>query len=553
MLKRITLLLLLVFLVVNAMGCAQDDDDDSADDDDQTPIADDDTGENDDDDTPAVDDDTDEPYPPELPFSFVREDDSPPLTDEELTAFSEAMRDFYQDADYLNWLLRTSHGMDESTGLPPYRLRWSEIYGWKESDTVTFIHEYSDEHGGHNILKGNSDVLGGVIGGYLLTGDTLLGELSAQYCRGISSTMLGMVYDENDPIHHLMARNVVTSNHTYTTHDGRQKAVDYSNWYHPYDRWNCSRFNYVNNPYWGDVWVTNTRSKDGLGYLYKAAVSAYHASNHAPDEYVREACGETWSLLTLFAQDIVDTDYLIRSKDIDGNAYRPGVDPEPEEARIGDLASFTAWDILVPDAECNAKQASALLGYGSRLDNNCDAFGGSRIFEVLSFLNNPPNARIMRAFHMANIILALHNGDNEAALKSLGGLEERFARDLNVNLNWLDVNEDSWNMGIAVQWLQSATVGYYLTNDEIRTIHEYAYRAIEEYRQWPNWDLWADTVAAGEELDVIPSDNKTLEDETKLYWFPAQALGLFMEYCWGLYRNPASPPVIDCEIFAFGQ
>ncbi len=550
----ILFLLSLLLFSVTIAGCTADDDDDSSDDDDQTPTADDDTGESDDDDdTPAVDDDTDEPYPPELPFSYVRDDDSPPLTPEELTAFSEAMRDFYRDTDYLNWLLRTSHGMDESTGLPPYRLWWEEVYGWKDGDTVSFVHEYSEEHGGHNILKGNSLVLGSAVGGYLQTEDSVLGELTTQFCRGISSTMLGMVYDENDPIHHLMARNVVTSNHTYPTHDGRQKAVDYSNWYHPYDRWNCSRFNYVNNPYWGDVWVTNTRSKDGLGYLYKAALSVYHAANHAPDESVREACGETWSLLTLFARDIVDTDYVIRSKDEGGNAYRPGVDPEPEEADIGDLASFTAWDILAPDAECNAKQASALLGYESRLDNDCNPFGGNRLYELGAILNNPPNGHIMRSFHLANIILALHHGDNEAAYKSMTGLEERFARDLNLNLEMVDVAEDGWLRDVAVSWLQSATVGYYLTNDEIRTIHEYAYRAIEEYRQWPNWDLWAESVPAEEELEVIPPNSKTLPDDSNIYWFQPYALGLFMEYCWGLYRNPESPPVIDCEIFTFGQ
>lgn len=297
--------------------------------------------------------------------------------------------------------------------------------------------------------------------------------------------------------------------------------------------------------------MTNTRSKDGLGYLYKAALSVYHAANYGADESVRTACGETMDLLVLFARDIVDHEYLIRSKDKDGNPYRPGVDPEPPEADIGDLASFTAWDILLPDAECNATQATALLGYGERLDNDCNPFGGHKIYEIGAIWNNPPNGHIMRSFHIANIALALHAGDNNAALKSLNGLEERFDRDMNLNLSFIEGKEDSWFRDIAVNWLQSTTAGYYLTHDEIRAIHTYALRAVEEYGNWENWDLWAALVPENVELDVFPPDSKTLEDESKLYWFQPYALGLFMEYCFGLYRNPDSPKIIDCEIFSF--
>ena len=492
-----------------------------------------------------------EKYPPLLPFSFVRPDYSEPIAEVEMAAFSRTMRDFFVESGYAGWLLRMSHGIDDSTGMPDYRLYWGDVVGEKNGDTVSIIHEYSEEHGGHNILKGNSLVLNAAVGGYLATGDELLGELTRQFCNGISQTMLGMVHDDGDPVEHLMARNVVTSNHMYTTHDGRNKYVDYSNWFFSYDRWNCSRFKVEQNPYWGEVWVTSTRSKDGLGYLYKAALSAYHAANHGADSDVRAACGQTWDLLTRFARDIVDHEYLIRSKDREGNAYRPGVDPEPDEADIGDLASFTAWDIILPDAECNATQATALLGYGERLDNDCNPFGGHEFYEIFAIWNNPPNGHIMRSFHIANIAHALHAGDDEAALKSLGGLEERFERDLGMNLWFMEGKEDSWFRDIAVNWLQAASAGYCLTSDEIRTIHTYALRAVEEYSRWENWDLWGDTVPEGEALDVLPPTNRTLEDGNRIDWFQPYVLGLFMEYCAGPYRNPDSPEVIDCDIFAF--
>ncbi|MDP8224996.1 MAG: hypothetical protein P9L99_16675 [Candidatus Lernaella stagnicola] len=545
----LALVILFLLLIVGALSCDESDYDaaDYGDDDDD----DDDNNDDNNDDNDDDNNDTSEPYPPVLPFSFVREDDSEPISPAELQAFSEQMRDFYADREYIDWLLRMSHGIDASTGMSDYRLWWGEVLGIKNGDTVSIVHEYSEEHGGHNILKGNSLVLTSAVAGYLSTGDATLGELTRQFCKGVSSTMLGMVYDENDPIKHLMARNVVTANHTYTTHDGRRKAVDYSNWTFPYDRWNCSRFSYEHNPYWGEVWVTNTRSKDGLGYLYRAALSANHAATHGADPAVREACGETWNLLTLLAADIVDHDYIIRSKHNDGTAYRPGVDPEPEEADIGDIASLVKWDILFPDAECNATQATAFLGYGERLDNNCDPFGGHRIYELGAILNNPPNGHIMRSFHIANVALALHNSDNRAAFQALESLEQRFTRDTNLNLAFVDTPEDSWQRDIAVSLLQSTTVGYYLTNDEVRVIHHYARRAMEEYGAWENWDPWASSVPEGVEIEVMPPTGKTLPDESKVSWLQPYVLGLFMDYCWGMYRNPDSPPVIDCDVFTF--
>jgi hypothetical protein len=516
---------------------------------DAAPADDDDDDDNDNDNDDDDDDNGDAAYPPTLPFSFERRDNSEPMSPEELAEFSETVRDFFVEFDLPAWLLRTSHGMDASTGLPDYRLWWGDVYAQRHGDTVDIVHEYSEEHGGHNILKRNSLLLTSAIGGYLHSGDATLGELSRQFCNGISFTMLGMVHDENDPVHHLMARNVVASNHTYTTRDDRRKHVDYSNWFFPYDRWNCSRFVYQDNPYWGEVWVTNTRSKDGLGYLFRAAVAAEQAAVHAPDAQVREACGQTRDLLHLFARDIVDNYYIIRSKDKDGRPYRPGVDPEPDEADVGDLASLVKWDPLLPDAECNAKQAAALLGYGSRLGNDCDAFGGNRIYELGAMSNNPPNGHIMRSYHIANILLALTRGDNFAALKSLGGLEDRFTRDLGISFSWVDVSPDSWFRDIAVNWLEAATAGYPLTADEARTVQAYAERTIEKFRAWENWDLWADSMPEGVELEVHPPTGETLEGGEKIAWFNPYSLALFFDYCTGAYRNPSSAPVIDCTIF----
>ena len=482
-----------------------------------------------------------------LPFAFTRQDDSEPVTDEEIDSFSQTMRNFYDSTGYFDWLLRMSHGVDASTGKRDYRLWWSDSHALKDGDLVTIVHDYSEEHGGHNILKSNSMILASVLGGYLLTGNATLAKLSELYCKGISSTMLGMVHDEADEILHLMARNVVAFNHEYTTHDGYAKAVDYSNWFFSYDRWNCSRFLYEDNPYWGEVWVTNTRSKDGLGYLLLAASMVRDAMLHGFDETVRDACGETFELLQDFSADIVENAYCIRTKDADGVAYLPGADTGPPEADTGDLASFTAWDLVFPDAECNNKQAVHLLANGEPREIPCTPFGGDPTYEIHSIQHNAPNGHIMRAYHIAAIRWALHHGYDDMAHDSLGGLEERFERDMTIDLSEVNSAPDRWFRDIAINWVQAAGAGYPLTAEEVRDVHEYFTRAAEAFSEFPEWNLWDASVPDGEH-DWKPPSSETKEDGEQVHWMGAESMGLLLEYCRSPYKNPDGAKLVDCEI-----
>lgn len=487
--------------------------------------------------------------PGALPFSFQREDPGTgaPLSDAEVDAFSRRMRSFFADTGYFGWVLRMSHGVDASTGMRDFRLWWTDTDARKESGAVTIEHRWSEEHGGHNILKGNNLLLGTALSAYLLTGDPVLAELSEQYCKGMSSTMLGMVHDEADEVRHLMARNVIMSNHTYTTHDGREKSVDYSNWYHAYDRWNCSRFAYADNPYWGEVWVTNTRSKDGVGYVFWAWVPVLYAAQRAADEDVRAACGETRDLLALFTKDVVDSAYQIRTKDAEGTPYIPGKDTGPPEADTGDLAAFTTWDPLFPDAECNNKLAAELLAYGAPREITCTPLGGDPSYELLSIRNNAPNGHIMRAYHIAAIQLALLRGEDEVARAALAGLEERFTRDTEIDLSQVNTSEARWWRDLALNKIQAAGVGYPLSPDEVRTIQGYFEGADEHIRSWETWDLWADSVPDGEHR-WLPRDYDEDDEGNRTYWMEVVGLGLLHHWCWSPFRNPEGSPLVNCDI-----
>jgi hypothetical protein len=489
--------------------------------------------------------------PGALPFDFRRSDvdGGEALTADELDGFSRAMRDFYWDTDYFGWLLRMSHGVDASTGMRDFRLWWTDSTAVKDAGSVAIVHKWFEQHGGHNILKGNTTILASAIAGYLLTGEPILAKLSEQYCKGLSSTMLGMVHDADDQVLHLMARNVVMANHSYTTHDGREKSVDYANWRHPYDRWNCSRFQYLDNPYWGEVWVTNTRSKDGLGYVLWASALVEDAAERAPEATLRSACAETRDLLALFARDIVDNGYRIRSKDSEGQPYTPGKEQGPPEADTGDLASFVEWDRLFPDAECNNKAASALLAYGDPRDIKCSPLGGDSVYELLSVRNNAPNGHIMRAFHISRILLALLRGHDGIALSALAGLHERFTRDRDMDLTEVNSSPERWRRDLAINQLQAAGAGYPLSPDEVRLIHRYFLRAAESFRAFPNRDIWAASVPDGEH-NWLPPSSESGADGAYEIWMGPEALGLLYTWCWSPFRSPHGTALVNCDILS---
>ncbi|MBM4388106.1 MAG: hypothetical protein FJ088_10240, partial [Deltaproteobacteria bacterium] len=345
--------------------------------------------------------------PQSLPFELKRADEGEPLTEEEIGEFTAKMTGLWKQIDFFRWVLRTSHGMDASTGKPDYMVWWHDVDAVKEGDKVTFRHSQSG--GAHNIYIPTSKVLAQAIGGYLLTGDAAMGKVAEQYAKGITASMKGMVYDDKDPLEYLMSRNIVAQNHEYEI-DGRKKAVDYTPWYNAYEEWNAHRIHYPNNPYWGDIWVTNMRSKDDVCHIFRTAPFLLYAAEYGKDEYVRVASKEAYEYLQGFSKDIVDSGYYIRTKDKDGKPYIPSED----------LASFVSYDELFPLGECTPKLSSALLGYGEAKGIDCGK-GYDKIYEGFATTSHYYNYAILRNFHMAAVINALVAGKNDAAFSLLLG------------------------------------------------------------------------------------------------------------------------------------
>lgn len=485
----------------------------------------------------------DDGLPDALPFAFERADVGDPLSSAEIEMFTREVTGFWKQVEFFPWVLRTSHGVHESTGKPDYMVWWGGVQPIREGDTVRFYHVDPDG-GGHNIMIPTPRVLVSAIGGHLLTGDPHMAEVAEQYCKGITATMLGMVHDQDDSLDHLMARNVAAFNHEYLTEEGHPKQIDYSGWYTSYRHWNTCRFNYPDNPTWGSMWITNMRSKDDVPHIFMAVPAIRYAASRAQSDEVRTACGQTLDYLQRFSRDIVDFGYRIRSKDEHGEPFIPGYTGDEElDQAAGDLASFVMWDDIVPNAECNAKRASALIGYGHGDDLDCGKAAGND-YERMAVSTHYYNHDIVRFFHLAHIANALVEGDDRAAETLLAGMAERIDGYLATPDEDLPRSRSEWENDIALLCLRSAAYGLPLTSREARLIQEKWGMGAERHAAWAYWNLW-DPVHEDGELPHRPYHR-----DGDINWARIQDMALLLEYCWSPLRNPAGARFVDCDLIS---
>jgi len=497
-------------------------------------------------DTFELPDNKEEGLPTFLHVPFTRPEEGEPITAEERAAFTRKILKLLRDIKYFDYILYTTHGVDASTGMKDWQFWYNEHFK-KEGDLVTFYHPVNLNDGGHNLHIPFSRALGNILSAHVLVEDATIALAAEKLCKGMSASMLGMVHDENDPLPHLMSRNIAAFNHEFLTHDGKKKAVDYSGWFSPYERWNCSRFAYENNPYWGTVWVTNMRSKDDVPHIFRLVPMVRYAVAHSSSDAVKEACGETLQLLEAFAKDIVDSEQRIRTKDAEGVPFLPGFtgDATADKER-GDLASFVHYESLIPMGECNARRSAELIGYHEPVKEECGR-GEPNMYDEVAFQLNSYNLRICRFFHVAHVANALVNQDDMGAFKLLDGLDERMTQEKSRPPEKMKTDPPKYMRDLALYLVQAATFGFPLTNAEARLIMEHYERSAAEMPAWPFWDPWAESVSEGDHGGYRPPSCKGSGEELSC-WFGVEDLAQLFESCWSPFANPAGASYVDCEI-----
>jgi hypothetical protein len=473
-----------------------------------------------------------QPFPPrEMPFAYTRTAEGEPLTTAEVTAFTKKVTGLWKKTDWARWVLRTSTGVDTTTGKADYLAWHNDVQIAKVGDTVTFSHM----GGEHNMWIPGSKVLSEAIGGYLLTGDWKFAKMTEQYCKGLSAVIKGFIWDENDPAPFLMARAIFPMDHSFTLDDatwkddGRKKVVKFSDMYQIQHGWNANTFPWPHNPTWGAEYVTNMRSKDDVRSIVRTTMFLPYVLADAKDEWVKSACQETFDLMKGFNKDIVDFDYNIRTKDEDGVAYIIPCD-------VQDLGGYKCYIDIDPTNECCQRLSSDLIAYGERRTEECGNCVGS-VYDAFASAAHFYNIPIIWDYHMAAVGNALVYRQARMAWVLLDGLKQRIDTYMHPAADEPGINDSAWNKELAVLLVQTASVGLPLTWLEARHVHQQWTQAVTDFENWPNWDPWAATVPDGP-IQVRPSSEG----------IDIEAITMFLEYCNSPFKNPAGVAFIDCDI-----
>jgi hypothetical protein len=467
--------------------------------------------------------------PDKLPFVLTRPAAGTPLSDAEITAFTKKITGFYKEVEFFEWLDWHAHGVDPShdPGIRDYGLYWQDTRAVKAGDTITFLHTgWAD-----NLMIRTGKVLNNTAAGYLMSGDPLLGKLTEKYSKGIVALFLGMIWGHEDPpITSIMPRTIFTINHSYQDARGRNVAVDYTPIRYEKEDWNGHSFGNPENPYFGDIWIRNMRSKDDVPHIYRAIPMLLRVAQDGKDEHVRLAAQEAYDFLVAFCKDIVDHGYQIRTKDKNGVPYVP----------TEDLASFVTYDELIPNAECDPKLTSVLFAYDEPRDIDCGN-GISPTYESTATTTHYFNYAIIRYFHLTAIFSALMAREDRAAERLLKGLVERVDAIMQNDAERADHPE--WDADAAAFLLASAAYGLPLTDEEAGFIRDHYSASVDHFTLWEHWDLYDAAIPDGEYEYKPPRDG--VGDER---FIRVPAMTYILEYCYSPFRNEAGAKLVDCEV-----
>jgi hypothetical protein len=478
-------------------------------------------------------------FPPnKLPFEFTRKPKGDPIPAEETLAFTRKVTGMWKKVDYFRWLLRTSSGVDASSGMADYLAWHNDVTAVKSGDTVTFRQDGLE----HNMWIPGSKILSQALNGCVLTGDWTICKVAEQYCKGLTAVVKGFIWDEDDPAPFLMARSVFPPDQSFTMDegtwqdDGRKKAVQFSTAYKVEDGWNAHSFAWPHNPTWGSMWVTNMRSKDDVCAIVRTTTFLPYAQL-APYEWVQDACKETMDNMVGFNKDIVEYGYYIRTKGTDGKAY---------VFTDQDLGSYVWYVTFDPLNECTNRLATDLIAYQApqvnEFVNDCGK-GYPSLYEQVAVQGHYYNYPIVWNYHMAALGNALVYGYADLAKGLLEGMADRMDDYLATNTKEVGAKEAQWERDMAVLLVQAASMGLPLTSKEARIVQKHWNAAADELTAWPRWDLWDPAVPDGEYnggSGFRPPDTDT--------GVPIEAVAMLIEYCNSPFKNPAGETFVDCSI-----
>lgn len=456
-------------------------------------------------------------HDPTLPFTYDRPDVGTPIDDAERTRITDLYLELLERTAWLDLVEERAHGWPESDpdGGYWYATWWSGAGITKRSGAISYVHVAV---GADNNGLRTPQILEGACYAYRLYGNPQDQHLVRRLMRGLSSWHLAMRRSADDPERGLLSRaayprSVVDTDRAISiVYDAARPGTDAAP---------SSYIHVPNNPYWPDLWVKNTRSKDDMGHLMRAVALMDACDGHFTEPGAQDDLTEMRRLFQEWGQRVESDDLHIATYDADLNLFFPS----------GSLATyFTAAGI-----ECQAEISLHLLSRN-------DPFGASCRNEGLGTIGDPApgvtnsSMQIVRTHHESAVGLALVTGNDTLARELEGGLALRIEGILDA-FERGEMPDNAHPSDVVQLIVESALLGVPLTSREVSWLHARIEEAHDGYdTSGPEWHVTDASVADGDYALEPGGPGIDFKD-----------LGLLLGTCVAPYVNPSGRPVLDCD------
>jgi hypothetical protein len=468
-------------------------------------------------------------HPKSLPFAYTRAENGTPIDAATISAKTDVLLDLLTKTRYFGFVDERVHGWPESDPKKRfwYGVWWTGVDVHVEAGKVTYFHNMG---GAENAGINTSPMLEGACYAHLLWPDARLAHLTRRIIRGLSSWIMAMqrsTLDQDTLLARAAYPAAIQSSPVLGETSGVSYFIDYS-LNHPGTDSGSSEYVHVPlNPFWGDLWIKNKRSKDDIGHMFRAIAQIDACDGTLSEPGAQDDLVQLRKLYQSWARRVEDDKFAIATLDKSDNVVIPD----------GMLAHYSSFD----NVECNAMLALRL--FGRVTPNGMDCGNGISPLDEAAIDVNRSNGEILRSSHEAAANHALLSNNVALAKPLLEGLAKR----IDTTLDQVAANMPPpffSNVDLSKLIVSSANVGVPLTWREVAWLHQQI-------------DLAHQTYLAPSNDVVYKSFVQGTPDGSYLYepagdGFSFAFIGALLGTCASQWRNPASHPVLDCaKIKAF--
>ncbi len=453
---------------------------------------------------------------------WTRPEKGDPVGAEETSEVTDLYLDLLARMRYFDLLDERVHGWPEDDPEQRYWYGtwWSGVRILKQDGKVTYLHS---KDGADNNGMRTAPMLVGTAFAHRLWGDASHLHLLRRIVRGFNSWILAMQRTSQPDGIPMMTRASYPPSTTWTW-NGREVAIDYSQNHPGEDNGACQYVRIPDNPYWGDFWVKNKRSKDDIGHMLLAIALVDGAVKAAGDADLDAEWAQLQDLYARWSRQVEDDGWRIATYDKDLDKWLPD----------DDLAYYM-MDINGFDPECDIALATRLMGRGDAGTLDCGN-GISIVDDVVSM--KPDNGQQLRSYHEAAIAQARVKGQQGVIDTLLPGLALRIDKILDADPNAGGPPRPG-DEDLGELMIMADAVGVPLTWREVRFAQDRirdAHAAYLSEGAMPGYHVF-DAATPDGEYGFDPGGGG----------YAFRYVGAVLSFCTSPFRHPDSHPVLDCD------